>query len=95
MNQWTTHNILFDHVGLVSQQLPSAEKTSVGFKGYGNIEKLELSQGINTQNNSWGSLLGVDFPLVQLENGWNFLPTAYLGYAGGYHVDQRVIMTPL
>jgi hypothetical protein len=92
VNQLTTHNVLFDHVGLVSQQLPSAEKTSVWVKGYGNIEKLELSQGINTQNNSWGSLLGVDFPLVQLENGWNFLPTAYLGYAGGYQDYSGVNM---
>jgi hypothetical protein len=91
-NQLSTNNILFDHVGLVSQQLPSAEKTSVWVKGYGNIEKLELSQGINTQNNSWGSLLGVDFPLVQLENGWSFLPTAYLGYAGGYQDYSGVNM---
>ena len=91
-NQLTTHNVLFDHVGLVSQQLLSEEKTSVWFKGYGNIEKLQLSQGINTQNNSWGSLVGVDFPLVQLENGWSVLPTAYIGYVGGYQDFSGVNM---
>ena len=71
-NQLTTNNMLFDHIGLISQQLLSEEKPNIyanqnplfapyqysmkdgglWYKAYGNIERLDLSQGINTQNNS-------------------------------------------
>lgn len=62
------------------------------YKAYGNIERLQLTQGINTQNNMWGSLLGADFPLVNLKNGWSVLPTAYIGYTGGYQTFNGVNM---
>jgi hypothetical protein len=111
-NQLTTNSILFDHIGLVSQQLLSEEKPNVyanenplyapyqyskkdgglWYKGYGNLERLQLSQGINTQNNLWGSLVGADFPLVQLKNGWSVLPTAYVGYTGAYQTYNGVNM---
>lgn len=111
-NQLTTNGVLFDHIGLVSQQLLSGDKPNVyanenplfapyqyskkdgslWYKGYGNIERLQLSQNINTQNNMWGSLVGADFPLVQLKHGWSVLPTAYVGYTGGYQTYSGVNM---
>lgn len=62
------------------------------YKGFGNIERLQLSQGINTQNNMWGSLVGADFPIVELKHGWKMLPTAYVGYTGGYQTYSGVNM---
>lgn len=111
-NQLTTNNILFDHIGLITQQLLAEEKPNVyanenplfapyqynkkdgglWYKGYGNIERLQLSQGIDTQNNMWGSLVGGDFPLVKLKNGWSLLPTAYIGYTGAYQTFNGVNM---
>lgn len=111
-NQLTTNGIIFDHIGLVSQQLLSGDKPNVyanenplfapyqyskkdgslWYKAYGNIERLQLSQNINTQNNMWGSLIGGDFPLVELKNGWSVLPTAYVGYMGGYQTYSGVDM---
>ena len=111
-NQLTTNNVLFDHIGLISEQLLSEEKPNVyanenplfapyqyskkdggiWYKAYGNLERLQLSQGINTQNNMWGSLVGADFPLMKLKNGWSLLPTAYIGYTGAYQTFGGVNM---
>lgn len=111
-NQLTTNNVIFDHIGLVTQQLLSSEKPNVyanenplfapyqydkqggnlWYKAYGNLERLQLSQNINTQNNMWGSLIGADFPLVSLKNGWKLLPTAYVGYTGAYQTYNGVDM---
>ena len=62
------------------------------YKAYSNIERLTLNEGINTQNNLWGSLVGADFPLVKLRHGWSVLPTAYIGYVGGYQTYSGVNM---
>jgi len=70
----------------------SKKDGTLWYKAYGNIERLQLSQGINTQNNLWGSLIGADFPLVELKNGWKLLPTAYVGYTGGYQTYNGVNM---
>lgn len=103
-NQLTTNNVIFDHIGLVSQQLladdnanlyansnplysPYQYSTKDGglwYKAYGNIERLQLTQNINTQNNLWGSLIGADFPVIKLNDGWKLLPTVYVGYSGAY-----------
>jgi len=111
-NQLTTNNILFDHIGLVSEQLLSSDKPNVyansnplfapyqynkkdggiWYKAFGNIERLQLSQNINTQNNLWGSLVGADFPILKLKNGWSLLPTAYVGYTGAYQTYGGVNM---
>lgn len=111
-NQLTTNNVLFDHIGLVSQQLLSDEKPNVyanenplfapyqysqkegglWYKAYGNLERLQLSQNINTQNNMWGSLVGADFPIMELKNGWKLIPTAYVGYTGAYQTYSGVNM---
>lgn len=65
---------------------------SLWYRAYGNIERLQLSQNINTQNNMWGSIIGADFPLVDLKRGWKLLPTAYVAYTGGYQTYSGVNM---
>lgn len=70
----------------------SKKDGSLWYKAFGNIERLQLSQDINTQNNMWGSLVGADFPLVQLKHGWSVLPTAYVGYTGAYQTYNGVNM---
>lgn len=62
-------------------------------KLYGNLETLELSQGISTSNDMWAALFGADFALIELKDEWKFLPTAYFGYTGGYQTYSGVDMT--
>lgn len=68
------------------------EDGGLWFKSYANFETLSMTQGLNVGNNSYGSLIGADFPVVDLENGWKFLPTAYISYNGGNQNFNHVSM---
>ena len=59
------------------------EEGSLWFKTYTSIEKLSLTQNLHPNNTIYGQIVGADFPTVHLENGWEFLPTAYIAYNGG------------
>lgn len=52
------------------------------YKMYGNFENLNMNlSGLGrVGNNSYGALIGADFGLKELKNGWKFMPTAYIGY---------------
>lgn len=52
------------------------------FKTYVNFETLSMSQGLNVGNNAYGSIIGADFPVVDMGDGWKFLPTAFVAYSG-------------
>ncbi len=55
------------------------------YKMYGTFETLQMSQGLgNVGNNAYGALIGADFGLKELRNGWKFMPTAYIGYNGAH-----------
>ena len=55
------------------------------YKMYGTFETLQMSQGLsNVGNNAYGSIIGADFGLKELKNGWKFMPTAYIGYNGAH-----------
>ncbi len=54
------------------------------YKMYGTFEHLQMSQGLNVGNNAYGALIGADFGLKDLKNGWKFMPTAYIGYNGAH-----------
>ncbi len=54
------------------------------YKAYGNFGKLQMNQGFKVTNNSYGVLIGNDFGLKELKNGWKFMPTVYLGYNGAH-----------
>ena len=68
------------------------EDGGLWFKQYVNFENLSLTQGLRVGNNSYGSLIGADFPVVNLKNGWKFLPTAYIGYNGSHQTFDYVGM---
>ena len=55
-------------------------------KMYGTFENLHMNQtGLNrVGNNAYGALIGADFGLKELRNGWKFMPTAYIGYNGAH-----------
>ena len=61
-------------------------------KAYGNFEKIGMTQGLNVGNNAYGTLIGADLPVVDLKNGWSFLPTAYIGYNGAHQTFDYVGM---
>jgi hypothetical protein len=62
----------------------TVERGGLWVKTYSNIETLAMTQNLNIRNNAYGSLVGADFPVVTMTNGWKFLPTAFLGYSGGH-----------
>jgi hypothetical protein len=60
---------------------------------YGNLETLKVNAGVGkVRNNSWGFIVGGDFGLRELKNGWSWMPTAYLAYNGGRQTYNRVGM---
>ena len=56
------------------------------YKMYGTFENLNMNvSGLGrVGNNSYGALIGADFGLKELKNGWKFMPTAYVGYNGAH-----------
>ncbi len=65
---------------------------SLWFKAYGAFETLSMTKGLNVGNNAYGSIIGADFPLVNLKNGWKLVPTAYIGYNGAHQHFNGVSM---
>ena len=53
-------------------------------KTYANFEKLNMNHGLNVGNNGYGAIIGADFGLKNLRRGWQFMPTAYVGYNGAH-----------
>ena len=68
------------------------EDGGLWFKSYVNFENLSLTQGLKVGNNSYGSLVGADFPVIKLKHGWKFMPTAYIGYNGAHQTFNGVGM---
>lgn len=55
------------------------------YRMYGTFETLQMSQGLSrVGNNAYGTIIGADFGLKNLRNGWKFMPTAYIGYNGAH-----------
>lgn len=65
---------------------------SLWYKAYGNFERLSMTKGLSVGNNAYGSLIGADFPLINLKNGWKLVPTAYIGYNGAHQTYDGVSM---
>lgn len=68
------------------------EDGGLWYKSYVNFENLSLTQGLKVGNNSYGSLVGADFPVIKLKHGWRFMPTAYIGYNGAHQTFNGVGM---
>ncbi len=55
------------------------------YKMYGTFENLQMNNNLGrVGNNAYGALIGADFGLKELKNGWKFMPTAYVGYNGAH-----------
>ena len=60
---------------------------------YGNLETLKVNASVGkVRNNAWGFIVGGDFGLRDLKNGWSWMPSAYLAYNGGRQTYDRVGM---
>lgn len=68
------------------------EDGGLWYKSYVNFENLSLTQGLKVGNNSYGSLVGADFPVIELKHGWRLMPTAYIGYNGAHQTFNGVGM---
>lgn len=68
------------------------EDGGLWYKSYVNFENLSLTQGLKVGNNSYGSLVGADFPVIKLKHGWRLMPTAYIGYNGAHQTFNSVGM---
>ncbi|MBQ7764262.1 hypothetical protein IJ384_02710 [bacterium] len=62
----------------------TAREGGLWCKMYGIFERLKLDRGFDVGNNAYGALIGADFGLREIKNGWNYLPTVYLGYNGAH-----------
>jgi hypothetical protein len=65
---------------------------SIWFKNYVSFENISMTHNLNVNNNVYGTLVGADFPVKDLKNGWKFLPTAYIGYNGAHQTFNGVSM---
>lgn len=68
------------------------EDGGLWYKSYVNFENLSLTQGLKVGNNSYGSLVGADFPVIKLKHGWSLMPTVYIGYNGAHQTFNGVGM---
>lgn len=70
----------------------SRKNGGLWYKMYGNFENLNMNlSGLGrVGNNSYGALIGADFGLKELKNGWKFMPTAYIGYNGAHQTYPGV-----
>lgn len=63
----------------------SRKNGGLWYKAYGTFENLQMNNGLGkVGNNAYGVLIGADFGLKELRNGWKFMPTAYIGYNGAH-----------
>lgn len=70
----------------------SANEGNLWYKAYGNFETISMTRGLNVHNNAYGSLIGADFPLITLKDGWKLIPTAYIAYNGAHQSFNGVSM---
>jgi len=68
------------------------EEGSLWYKNYAAFERLSMTNNLNVGNNTYGSIIGADFPAMKLKKGWEFIPTAYVSYNGGHQTFNGVGM---
>ncbi len=70
----------------------TVEDGSIWAKTYATFEKLSMTHDLHVGNNLWGQIVGLDFPSVCLNDGWEFIPTAFVAYNGGHQTYDGVGM---
>lgn len=67
--------------------------SALWIRPYVNLESFHLSGLMGTLNNqSWGIMIGFDFPMRTSENNWKFVPTIYGAYIGSTQqfIDSKI-----
>lgn len=70
----------------------SIEDGGLWTKSYVSFEQLSMTNNLRVGNNVYGTLIGADFPAINMKKGWKFIPTAYVGYNGGNQYFNHVDM---
>lgn len=69
--------------------IPELEK-GLWFRPYGNFEKVNLKDGPNVSNQSYGAFVGGDTPLTEIGHGFQGTLSAYIGYTGSHQNFEGV-----
>lgn len=92
-----SYDQLFKNKTAILDGTASYERTlkegSLWTEVFGNFETLKMNNSLDkVRNNSWGFIVGADFGLRELKNGWTYMPTAYIAYNGGHQTFNGVGM---
>lgn len=85
-NQYASVNPLF------APYQYTKEEGGLWYKAYVDFETLTMTRNLSVHNTAYGSLVGADFPMMDLKHGWKFIPTAYVGYNGANQSFNNVSM---
>lgn len=91
----SSYNEMFKNKTAILDGNASFERTlkegQLWTEGFGNFETLKLNHDLSkVRNNSWGFIVGGDFGLKELKNGWSWMPTMYIAYNGGHQTFNKV-----
>jgi hypothetical protein len=78
---------------VLTPYLSAPQEGSIWSKTYVTFESIKMTNGMSVGNNAWSQIVGADFPIKNLKHNWKFLPTAFIGYNGGYQTFSGVGMT--
>ena len=92
IDQMAMANRSASNSSLYSPYQSTVKDGDIWFKPYASFETLSMNNGISVENNTYGSLIGVDVPAIHLDGGWDLIQTLYIGYNGG---NQRYENTKL
>lgn len=92
MDEERTANKYAAAIPFIDNYQYSIKDGTLWYKAYGAFETLSMTKGLNVGNNAYGSLIGADFPLINLKKGWKLVPTAYIAYNGGHQHFNGVSM---
>lgn len=91
----SSYNEMFKNKTAILDGNASFERTlkegQLWTEAFGNFETLKFNHDLDkVRNNSWGFIVGGDFGLKELKNGWSWMPTMYIAYNGGHQTFNKV-----
>lgn len=91
----SSYNEMFKNKTAILDGNASFERTlkegQLWTEAFGNFETLKFNHDLDkVRNNSWGFIIGGDFGLKELKNGWSWMPTMYIAYNGGHQTFNKV-----
>jgi len=103
LSQLTVNDLLFQHAHdnrFIGKQIAPKECGLLGntrgvdlwIRPYGGFEKVKTNQDFDFDNTYYGAMIGADF-YTDLEHGWGFMGTPYLGYIAASQKYQDMTAT--